>query len=78
VSVPAFDQLFKEHSGSLDLGNLLSSTIMFTTDLGRIGYNEQASVFAKAVLDATSQHLDSRKLITTSNPPRQAKMTNPA
>lgn len=59
ISVPAFDQLFKEHSASLDLGNLLSSTIMFTTDLGRIGYHKQAAELAKAILEATRQHLDS-------------------
>lgn len=59
VSVPAFDQLFKEHSASLDLGNLLSSTVMFATDLGRIGYYQQASDLAKTILYATRQHLDS-------------------
>ncbi len=58
ISVPAFDQLFKEHSESLGLENLLSSTIMFTTDLGRIGYNEQAAGIAKSILEATSQYLD--------------------
>lgn len=59
VSVPAFDQLFKEHSSSLDLGNLLSSMVMFATDLGRIGYNQQASDLTKTILEATRQHLDS-------------------
>ena len=59
VSVPAFDQLFKEHSASLGLENLLSSTVMFATDLGRMGYNQQASDLAKTILDATRQHLDS-------------------
>lgn len=59
VSVPAFDQLFKEHSASLDLENLLSSTVMFATDLSRVGYNQQASDLAKTILDATRQHLDS-------------------
>lgn len=59
ISVPAFDQLFKEHSESLGLENLLSSTIMFTTDLGRIGYNEQAAGIAKSILEATRQYLDS-------------------
>ena len=59
VSVQAFDQLFKEHSASLDLGNLLSSTVMFATDLGRMGYNQQASDLAKTILEATRQHLDS-------------------
>ncbi len=58
VSVPAFDQLFKEHSASLDLGNLLNSTVMFATDLSRIGYNQQASELAKTILEATRQHLD--------------------
>lgn len=59
VSVPAFDELFKVHSASLDLGNLLSSTIMYATDLGRIGYNKEAAELSKAILDATRQHLDS-------------------
>lgn len=59
ISIPAFDQLFKEHSSSLDLGNLLSSTVMFATDLGRVGYNRQASDLAKTILEATRQHLDS-------------------
>ncbi len=59
ISVPAFDQLFKEHSASLGLENLLSSTVMFATDLGRVGYNRQASDLAKTILDATRQHLDS-------------------
>lgn len=59
VSVPAFDQLFKEHSASLELGNLLNSTVMFATDLSRIGYNQQASDLAKTILEATQQYLDS-------------------
>lgn len=59
VSVPAFDQLFKEHSASLGLENLLSSTVMFATDLGRIGYNQQAYDLAKTILDATREQLDS-------------------
>lgn len=59
ISIPAFDQLFKEHSSSLDLGNMLSSTVMFATDLGRVGYNRQASDLAKTILEATRQHLDS-------------------
>lgn len=59
VSVPAFDQLFKEHSASLGLENLLSSTVMFATDLSRVGYDRQAADLTKAILDATRQHLDS-------------------
>lgn len=59
VSVAAFDELFKEHSASLGLGNLLSSTTMFATDLSRIGYNRQAADLAKSILDATRQYLDS-------------------
>lgn len=59
VSVAAFDQLFKEHSSSLGLENLLSSTIMFSTDLSRIGYNGQAADLTKSILEATREHLDS-------------------
>lgn len=59
VSVPAFDELFTDYSASLDLSNLLSSTIMFATDLGRIGYNKEAAELCKSILDATKQHLDS-------------------
>ncbi|WP_279167630.1 retropepsin-like aspartic protease, partial [Muribaculum intestinale] len=59
VSVAAFDQLFKEHSSSLGLDNLLSSTIMFSTDLSRIGYNGQAAELTKSILEATREHLDS-------------------
>lgn len=59
ISVPAFDELFKEHSASLGMDNLLSSTMMFTTDLGRVGQHEQAAQLAQAILDATRQYLDS-------------------
>lgn len=59
VSVGAFDQLFNEHSASLGLENLLSSTVMFATDLGRLGYNQQAAELAKTILEATREHLDS-------------------
>lgn len=59
ISVPAFDQLFKEHSASLGLGNLLSATIMYATDLGRTGYNEQAADLTRTILEATRQHIDS-------------------
>ena len=61
VSIPAFDQLFKEHTASLGLSNLLSSTIMYATDLGRLGYNEQAGALSKSILEATRQHLDSTR-----------------
>lgn len=59
ISVPAFDELFKKHSESLNLNNLLSSSVMFATDLGRIGLNRQAADFVKTILGATSQYLDS-------------------
>lgn len=58
ISLPAFSQLFNEHSTSLDLNNLLSSTIMYTTDLGRTGYHGQAAELAKSVQEATRQYLD--------------------
>lgn len=59
LSIPAFDELFKEHSASLDLSNLLSSTIMFSIDLSRIGHNKEAADLCKSILDATRVHLDS-------------------
>ncbi|MDE7166014.1 MAG: retropepsin-like domain-containing protein [Bacteroidaceae bacterium] len=59
ISLPAFEQLFNEHSESLGLDNLLSSTLMFATDLGRIGQNEQAATLAKSIFDATREDLDS-------------------
>lgn len=59
ISLPAFEQLFNEYSESLQLDNLLSSTLMFATDLGRIGKNEQAADFVKNIFDATREHLDS-------------------
>lgn len=59
VSVPAFDLLFKEYSSSLDLGNLLSSTIMYSIDLSRMGYNSQAADLTTSILEATREHLDS-------------------
>ncbi len=58
VSVNAFAELFKDHSASLGIENLLSSTIMYSTDLSRTGRNEMAAAHTKAVLDATRQYLD--------------------
>lgn len=59
VSVKAFDELFKHHSASLGLSNLLSSTIMFATDLSRSGYNKEAAELCSTILNATGEHLDS-------------------
>lgn len=59
ISLPAFEQLFNEHSESLGLDNLLSSTLMFATDLGRIGQNEQAADLTKNIFNATRENLDS-------------------
>lgn len=58
VSVNAFAELFTDHSASLGIENLLSSTIMYSTDLSRIGRNGMAAAHTKAVLDATRQYLD--------------------
>lgn len=59
ISAEAFGQLFNEHSEMLGLDNLLSSTIMFTTDLGRLGHHDQAAGVAASVLESTRQYLDS-------------------
>ncbi len=59
VSVPAFDELFKSHTANLGLDNLLSSTVMFATDLSRIGYNKEASEMMQAIFASTEEYLDS-------------------
>lgn len=59
ISIPAFEELFNTHSSSLGLENLLSSTIMYATDMSRIGYNKEVSEFINNVLTSTRQYLDS-------------------
>lgn len=59
VSVPAFDELFRNHAGELDLGNLLNTSMMFSMDLSRIGENKPAADLLSTILLSTQEHLDS-------------------
>lgn len=59
VSIPAFAELLEKHSESLDLHNLLNSTVMFSMDLSKVGENAEAASVVASVLDATRQYLDS-------------------
>ncbi len=59
VSIPAFDELLNTKSAELDLGNLISASMMFAMDLSRTNDNATASSMLTSILDATRQHLDS-------------------
>lgn len=59
ISIPAFDELLHSHSASLDLGNLLNSSVMLSMDLSKVGDNAKAAAVVSSVLDATRQYLDS-------------------
>lgn len=59
VSIPAFAELLNEHSAYLDISNLLSSSMMFATDLSLVGENAQAASLLTSVYDAAKEHLDS-------------------
>lgn len=49
-SVQAFDELFRNHSTELDLGNMLSSAMMFSMDLNRLDENKRAADMLTAIL----------------------------
>lgn len=57
VSIPAFQELL--NSQSLDLGNLVSSAMMFGMDLSREGYNAEAASMINAIVAQTKEYLDS-------------------
>lgn len=57
VSIPAFQELL--NSQQLDLGNLVSSVLMFGMDLSREGYNTQAASMINSIVAQTKQYLDS-------------------
>lgn len=59
VSIPAFEELLNDYSGSLDLSNLLNSAVMLSMDYSKVGDNSKAADVLTSVLDATKQHLDS-------------------
>ena len=62
ISIPAFSELFNNYSEDLDMGNLVSSAIMFAMDLSREGQNGTATNFLTTVKDAVSPHLEKSQL----------------
>ncbi|MBS5527771.1 MAG: retropepsin-like domain-containing protein [Prevotella sp.] len=62
ISIPAFDELFKTQSDKLDLNLLLSSSVMFSMDLSRVGKNEEAYNLLSAVLSSAYRMADSVNL----------------
>lgn len=62
ISIPAFDELFKTQSDNLDLNLLLSSSVMFSMDLSRVGKNEEAYNLLSAVLSSACRMVDSVRL----------------
>lgn len=59
ISIPAFGELFKKQSDKLDLNLLLSSSMMFSMDLSRVGKNQEACDVLSAVLPSAYQMVDS-------------------
>lgn len=62
ISIPAFDDLLKNHSEYLDLNLLLQSSVMYSMDLGRVGRNGDAYNLLSSVLSAAYQSVDSVSL----------------
>lgn len=73
ISIPAFDELLKTHSESLDLNLLLQSTVMYSMDLSRVGKNEDACQLLSSVLAAAYQAVDSAALVPYANMAAQYK-----
>lgn len=73
ISIPAFDELLKNHSGMLDLNLLLQSSVMFSMDLSRVGKNEDAYNLLSAVLSSAYQMVDSASLKAYANMAEQYK-----
>lgn len=62
ISIPAFAELL--NTQSLDMGNLVSSAIMYAMDLSRVGEYAQAAQMLSAIIDATKPHLKDSSLST--------------
>ena len=67
VSIPAFAELLQNHSEELDLGNLVSSSLMYAIDLSKLGKNKDAAELLNSILDATKQYLDSTNVAVIQN-----------
>ena len=73
ISIPAFDELLKTHSEQLDLNLLISSSVMYSMDLSRVGRNEDAHNLLSSVLTAAYQAVDSASLAPFANMKAQYK-----
>ena len=67
ISIPAFDELLKKQSENLDLNLLLSSAMMFSRDLSRVGRNEEAYSVLSSALSSAYQVVDSVSLTPYAN-----------
>lgn len=67
ISIPAFDKLLKDQSENLNLNLLLSSAMMYSRDLSRVGRNEDAYRLLSDVLSSAYQVADSASLIPYAN-----------
>lgn len=59
VSIPAYQELFNTQSENLDLNNMISFAVMFSTDLNKVGENELAASAINQALNVARQDLDS-------------------
>lgn len=63
ISIPAFAELFNTQSENLDLGNMLSSSMMYAMDLSRIGENKTAASILSKTLNNIHKQLDSETIV---------------
>lgn len=62
ISIPAFEELFKNFSQEMELGNLINSAIMFSMDLSREGRNETAFNVISNLIEDLRPHLEYSQL----------------
>ncbi|MDE5874239.1 MAG: hypothetical protein K2H15_01225, partial [Muribaculaceae bacterium] len=57
LSIPAFEQLFGQHSE--ELSKIGTHALIFAMDLSRVGDNAKAAAMLSSVIDNPALHLDS-------------------
>ena len=62
ISIPAFAELLNTQSESLGMDNLVSSAIMYGTDLGRVGSYSEAAQVLTAVKEAVKPYMETNWL----------------
>lgn len=63
VSIPAFKELFNNYTQNMELGNLISSVLMFSMDLSREGQNESAFKVLSTIIEEVGHKLKASQLI---------------